>query len=457
MGYQWWIFASLVLLALAHELVEHLGLSGPLGQPFVREFLFFSLVFPIAGVMLALLVSSQSERVRALRRLDVQRELCQQLSNACDWHELAAILVRFPATIIPGAAGSLLVYNQNPTRFELVAEWWPAQAHAPPSHVFFETPDACRRCLSTEPCSLHCLSAGQCPCSRAVGEGYSAYCLPLAHASSPIALLHVYLPLGVWLTESQVELLHSVALVMGLVIDGARPQGSTVFCAELREAERRRIARQLHDTLGQNLAYLRLKLDQLGSQDVLQESAFIQHDLEQMRSVAREACIQVRGTLAGLHSSNSADLAASLLAQANSVAVQAGFNVELTSEGQPGSLSPFRQHQILCLFQEALANVAKHARARNVNIDLTWTAEALIIQLADDGQGFEPHAIRPNGHLGLVIMQERAQEINAQFSLASCPGAGSQVILRVPLHHIPPPLVLAGADQAAVHVESANC
>jgi signal transduction histidine kinase len=131
--------------------------------------------------------------------------------------------------------------------------------------------------------------------------------------------------------------------------------------------------------------------------------------------------------------------------------------VELSSQGQPGSLSPFKQHQVLCLFQEALTNVAKHARAGNVNIDLTWTAEALTIQLADDGQGFEPHSLRINGHLGLLIMQERAQEINAQFTLASRPGAGSQVILRVPLNHMAPPLVLAGADGGAVYAETANC
>jgi signal transduction histidine kinase len=198
-------------------------------------------------------------------------------------------------------------------------------------------------------------------------------------------------------------------------------------------AERRRIARELHDTLGQNLGYVRLKLDQLTGDDALQEVAAIREELERMRDSANAAYHQMRETLAILHPLSSTDLATALLTQARLVGEQANFEVKLTNEGQSHPLSPLMQHEVLSLFQEALTNVAKHARAQHVGILLTWAADALTIRLLDDGQGFEPEAIQPNGNFGLTIMQERAEEINGTLTLTSRPDIGTQVTLQLPL------------------------
>jgi two-component system nitrate/nitrite sensor histidine kinase NarX len=220
---------------------------------------------------------------------------------------------------------------------------------------------------------------------------------------------------------------------MALAMDNARPRHVAAVRDAAVEAERRQIAQRLHDTLGQSLGYLHLKLDQLTGDNALQEITAIRQELARMRDIANEAYDQVRGTLATLHPASSGDLATALLAQARSIGDQASFEIELTSEGQARPLSPPTQHQVLYLIRESLTNVAKHAQARRVVIHLCWTAGNLTIKLADDGRGFEPAGIQPNGHLGLAIMQERAMQINGFLKLESYPGFGAELTLWLPL------------------------
>jgi signal transduction histidine kinase len=200
-----------------------------------------------------------------------------------------------------------------------------------------------------------------------------------------------------------------------------------------REQERARIARNLHDSLGHSLGYLHLKLDQLTSQDALGKRKGVRQELVQMRDVANQAYELVRGMLAALLPSNASDLTTALLVQARSVCGRAGIKVQVNSEGQPRRLSPIVQQQLVYLFQEALVNVEKHANARQVDVNLAWGEDTLTLSLSDDGKGFYPEEVRAGGHFGLAIMQERAQEINGQLTLSSCPDSGTELVLRLPL------------------------
>jgi len=201
-----------------------------------------------------------------------------------------------------------------------------------------------------------------------------------------------------------------------------------------RERERARIARDLHSSLGHNLGYLHLKLDEMTGNEALKEIVGVRRDLTQMRQAANEAYEMVRSMLAASLPANTTDLATALLIQARSVGQRGNFEVQLTSDGQPRPLSPVVQQQVLYLFQEALINVEKHAQARQVAISLAWAEEALTITLSDDGCGFEVGTPQVARGYGLTIMQDRAQEINGRLSLISHPGAGTKVILRLPLN-----------------------
>lgn len=435
--YRWLVVALIGLAFTGFEVIEHLEIANPdspFDTHFIREVLIFGVALPlVAGSVLTLLMRTEWKRMLAVGHLELQHQLSQQLSLAGDWDELAAVLVQFPSNVLPLVGASLLVYDQGRARFELAARWQDPDKTAPVSPISMQTSDLCRACASLGSSSLHSLVACYCRGAPDMPVWLNGYCLPLVHGNLPIALLHLYLPPNVWPSALQIEALKSIAPSMALVIDSARPQRLAAVRDAATKAERHRIARELHDTLGQNLGYVRLKLDQLTGDDALQEVAAIREELEQMRDLANEAYNQMRGTLATLHPLSSTDLAAALLTQARLVGEQANFEVKLTKQGQSHPLSPLIQHEVLSLFQEALANIAKHARARHVGILLIWAADALTIKLLDDGRGFEPEAIQPNGHLGLTIMQERAEEINATLTLTSRPDTGTQVTLQLPL------------------------
>ena len=199
------------------------------------------------------------------------------------------------------------------------------------------------------------------------------------------------------------------------------------------ERERSRIARDLHDSLGQNLAYLCLKLDNLVTADNIAGSETNGQELVQMRDVANESYELVRHMIAAARSTNSGDLAGVVLAQAKLVGHRAHFEVILTTEGRSRSLSPIVQQQLLYIIQEALSNVEQHARARRVDIKLAWAKAMLSISIADDGRGFDTNMPRPDGHYGLTIMQERAEEIQGLLTISSEPNTGTQLTLQLPV------------------------
>ncbi len=200
-----------------------------------------------------------------------------------------------------------------------------------------------------------------------------------------------------------------------------------------RERERARLARHLHDTLGHSLGYLHLKLDQLTGDDALVANEEVRGELAHMRDVADDAYEVVRGMLAASLPSNATDLTTALLVQARAIGQRGKFEVRLSSEGQPQSLSPIVQQQLLYLLQEALVNVERHADAGQVDIKLAWGEDSLIISLSDDGKGFDPEGVRSDRHFGLAIMRERAREMNGQLTLTSCPDSGTDLVLRLPL------------------------
>jgi signal transduction histidine kinase len=223
-------------------------------------------------------------------------------------------------------------------------------------------------------------------------------------------------------------------LVCGLSLTAlARTKAESVIIrAATIRAEQHRIARDLHDSLAQNLGYLRLKLDQLAHDNVLQEFAAIRQELELMSEVADAAYEQVQGELVNLYHTSSGDLQTALLSQARLIASQAGFQIQFASEGVPGRVSPDVQDHLYYLLHEALTNIGKHAAAKSVRINLKWAADALTVTLTDDGRGFDP-GVSPDGHLGLAIMRERAREVNALCRITSHPGEGTQLTLRLPV------------------------
>lgn len=438
--WRWVLVALSALISLAFEVHEHLG-DHPLytDTAFLREVLFFGVIGPLAmGILLTFLAATRSERLHAVQRLAVQRELGQQLSGVRDWEELSALVTRFPQNLVPVSGVSLFVQAPEARDLRFVAEWWTEGLQESAPSPWLHTPGFCAGCLQAQTASSASLLSCHCAAPAPLGDYGNRYSLSLVHGSQPVAVLYLYFPAGLVLTAEQIELLHDMAAPMAIALSSAQPIRAAAFQTEAVEAERQRIARDLHDTLGQSLGFLHLKLDQLATEGALHKIEEIQQELERMRDVANDAYVQVRGTLAELKETEAGALSNLLLKQARSVGERAHFQVRLRSQGPPQMLSPHVQRQLLYLVREALTNVEKHAQARRVEIDLDWSADALTLVLADDGQGFEPDELMPNGHFGLEIMRERAREIKGQLAIHSSPDAGTKVRLLLPLDGVSP-------------------
>lgn len=229
---------------------------------------------------------------------------------------------------------------------------------------------------------------------------------------------------------------HFTAHHADLAISVANQAAITLINAELYERaqelavleERQRLAHNLHDAINQSLFSVGLiaeVLPRLWDRD--QEEA--RRSLEDLRRLTRGAMAEMRALLAELRPSTltDAELGDLLRLLGNAFTGRTNIPARVTVVGQ-GALPANVQVAIYRVCQEALNNVAKHARASLVEIDLKHEGSAIELSIRDNGQGFDPTQTF-SGHYGLSMMRERAEGVGAQISVTSQPGHGAQLVI----------------------------
>jgi PAS domain S-box-containing protein len=191
------------------------------------------------------------------------------------------------------------------------------------------------------------------------------------------------------------------------------------------------IARDLHDTIGQNISFLRMKLDHLSSKTGWTK-AILLNELETMKKAANESYDLIRGTLVVLQSGASPDLFNIFTRYAEQVEERSDVRIEFSLEGDARPISPKRMRQLFYIFREILTNIEKHAQAQHVSIKVGWGDESLDLEVCDDGVGFDPENIQFGGHYGLRFMRERVELLNGSLNIQSAAGAGTNLEVRVP-------------------------
>lgn len=191
------------------------------------------------------------------------------------------------------------------------------------------------------------------------------------------------------------------------------------------------IARDLHDTIGQNIGYLRMKLEHLtGNKSI--KKAEMQSEMQAMTTAANESYDLIRGTLAILQSGESSDLFRVFSRYAEQIEERSSIKVEFSINGRPRSLSAKRMRQLFYIFREALTNIEKHAQASRVSIRIDWDGDCLSLAVSDDGRGFDPLNTQYGSHYGLKFMRERAELLNGSLNMQSTVGSGTNLIVQVP-------------------------
>ncbi len=201
---------------------------------------------------------------------------------------------------------------------------------------------------------------------------------------------------------------------------------------EVQEAERRHLARELHDEIGQTLTGLRLLLRPTGELP----SDAVKTGLEQARPLVDELLERVRGLSFDLRPAalDQLGLLPALLALFERYTDQTGVLVKFQHERLDRRLPPEVETSAYRIVQEALTNVARYSGVSAATVRVWATAKMLGIQIEDRGRGFDPEvALARPGSSGLAGMQERVRLLDGRLTIESKPGAGTQLTAELPL------------------------
>ena len=191
------------------------------------------------------------------------------------------------------------------------------------------------------------------------------------------------------------------------------------------------IARDLHDTVGQNISYLRMRLDHLSGIE-RQDQLDIKNEITNMLKVTNESYDLIRGTLGVLESGGLADPLVLFIQYANEIEERAPFKIVVSSQGEPIPLSPNQVRQLFFVYREALSNIEKHANASQVVVELIWNDDGLAMSIADNGPGFRVDDTQVRKQYGLKFMRERIELLNGTFSVKSQEGKGTHISITLP-------------------------
>jgi signal transduction histidine kinase len=203
----------------------------------------------------------------------------------------------------------------------------------------------------------------------------------------------------------------------------------------VEEDERRRIAGELHDGVGQVLTALTLTLDAAASERDVTGSR------KRIRSARMLADTALAGTRDLSHRIRPARLEErGLVAAVRDLAAHSGFTVIVRADGAAAErdlLDPTVLVEAYRIIQEALANAARHSGAAEAHVSIRRLQDQLVIVVEDAGAGFDPAGVSESG-IGLAGMLERARLLSGGLSIESVPGAGTRVTLSVPIGHEAP-------------------
>jgi PAS domain S-box-containing protein len=203
---------------------------------------------------------------------------------------------------------------------------------------------------------------------------------------------------------------------------------------EAQEAERRRIARELHDDLNQELALLAVEIDLLG-QCPPRSGPEVTKRMRELAGRVKELSATVHDLSHQLHPSKleQLGLVAGVRGLCKELGQHHGLDLEFTHRDIRQAIP---EATALCLYritQEALQNVVKHGCTDRARVELTGAPGELRLQIRDEGVGFDPAAVPADGGLGLVSMRERLSLVGGQMVIDARPGSGTRIDARVPL------------------------
>lgn len=439
---QWLVLFSMGIFVIMLEVRDHSRMwqqhnSGQTiwtDTELLREIILFGIIFPVVGgLILGYMDRVAKERDKVAEKIALRRNIVKQMQEAQNWHELAEIIVKTPGSIFSANRTWLMAQRSTEDKFDLVTRWERPGTGQLLSYPLI-SPAVCARCEDAQSLEeTRIMTCQHLDADNNNDSHYTRHCLWLSSNGRGKAALLFDLDTDHSLDSAQVEMLNDLSNEMSLVIDNVNLHYVEQRQDDIARNERMRIARNLHDTLGQNVGYLRLKLEQLSSAQLSADINDLQSDLTKMLRIADEAYEQVRNTLEDLRMTEDRDLEEAVQLYASQAAERAGFSVSVQSSGKVDTLSPRQSRQILYIVREALNNVEKHANAQKVAIHLQWHDDEFKLMAYDNGVGFSQEELNIMDQYGMAIMEERSRSINASLAIESALGKGTKITLCLPM------------------------
>jgi two-component system nitrate/nitrite sensor histidine kinase NarX len=273
------------------------------------------------------------------------------------------------------------------------------------------------------------------PMRHCAKAGYeSLVSVPVRLQQRLIGEIDLFFRQPVALSAEEIELLDALASHLASALEGLRA------AALEREAavgeERSLLARELHDSIAQSLAFLKIQAQLLRKAIDRQQIEKVQTTLDELDEGLRESIGDVRELLVHFRTrTNSEDIEGALQETLLKFQHQTGLPSSLQIRGTGLPLPPDVQVQVLHVLQEALSNVRKHAQASQVSLEVD-KGERWRFTVRDNGRGFDTEREQGETHVGMKIMRERAERIGARIALASSRAQGTTVVLTLPSHPV---------------------
>ncbi len=232
------------------------------------------------------------------------------------------------------------------------------------------------------------------------------------------------------------SMLELVAAQCALLVESERGQQEREYRVILQE--RIRLAREIHDSLAQTLAYLKLTTAQMQNQLSQGDLHRLEQLINQSHQALTDAYLETRQVIDNLRLTPADNMILLLESMTREFEKNSGLKVKRNFPASTPDVEPEVQAQLLRIIQEALSNIRKHARASSVALDLRAWKGTLVLEISDDGVGFSAEDVPEFSRHGLRGMRERAELIGADFQVISKPASGTTVRIHLPINEEAP-------------------
>ncbi|MDP8951670.1 MAG: GAF domain-containing sensor histidine kinase, partial [Actinomycetota bacterium] len=331
----------------------------------------------------------------------------------------------------------------GPVGFVRAESWTPPGSRGWPPGISLDTervPDGLRR---GSPVVLRTRELPDLEREAWESEGLrSALLVPLvASRGAEIGLLMVASRRGRYFSKGAVRAYQTIGAQAALALENLRLVEEALRSG--RQAgvlrERQRLAHEIHDTLAQGFTSIVMNLEAVEETEPPASETARRH-LEGARQAARESLAEARRLVWALRPEglDRRSLAEALESLSERWAEETGVSVRANVTGTPRGLPPEAEVALLRVAQEALGNVRKHAGAERAALTLSYMDDLVVLDILDDGAGFDPHAPRAgvgaqdSGGFGLRSMRERVELLGGRFLIDSSPGSGTSLTVELP-------------------------